>query len=236
MEFKPPDPNAHEMAESREGAYAFKAGSSLPEDHVEALNVNQVFIVRHGAEFYAIRPEDLRTAFPRLAARYVSRPGTIDVRNSFTVRAALTRNAVPELIRSVGTTNIVRYDGFFYLLPQNLGAVRWGEEDVGALAGVMVVSNAGEALVVAEGKIPKEGLKSTKRDTGSSQLSKSCSVPILRKTVGRYNIVEYEGWFYGLPHSLGPIDLQRVDVIEMPGVIRDVSADVVEKEILELKR
>jgi len=57
---------------------------------------------------------------------------------------------------------------------------------------------------------------------------------LLRKTVGNYNVVEYEGWFYGLPHSLGPIDLQTVDVIEIPGVIRDVSADVVEREIQEL--
>ena len=49
-----------------------------------------------------------------------------------------------------------------------------------------------------------------------------------------YNIVEYEGWFYGLPTALGDIRLEEVDVIEMPGVIRDVSREVVEGEIREL--
>jgi len=55
------------------------------------------------------------------------------------------------------------------------------------------------------------------------------------KTVRDYNIVAYEGWYFGLPHLLGPVDLQTVDVIEMPGVIRDLSADVVEREIQEMK-
>ena len=47
-----------------------------------------------------------------------------------------------------------------------------------------------------------------------------------------YNIVSYEGWVYGMPHELGPIDLTQVDVIEMPGVIRDVSRDAVESEVI----
>jgi hypothetical protein len=47
--------------------------------------------------------------------------------------------------------------------------------------------------------------------------------------------VEFEGWFYGLPHALGPIDLATTDVIEMPGVIRDLSRDVVEGEIKETR-
>jgi hypothetical protein len=49
-----------------------------------------------------------------------------------------------------------------------------------------------------------------------------------------YDIVEYEGWFYGLPHALGAINLQEVDVLEMPGVLRDLSREVVEGEIREL--
>src|SRR5438132_14145459 len=35
-----------------------------------------------------------------------------------------------------------------------------------------------------------------------------------------HNIVEYEGWIYGIPHDLGPMDLTETDVIAMPGVIR----------------
>jgi hypothetical protein len=60
--------------------------------------------------------------------------------------------------------------------------------------------------------------------------------PRLVATVDHYNVVEFEGWFYGLPHALGPIDLLTTDVIEMPGVIRDLSRDVVEGEIRALKK
>jgi len=219
---------------AREGAYAFKAGSSLPEDRVEALSVNQVFLVRYHDELYAIHSGDLRAAFPELASKYASQAGTIDLRHELGVDAAFTRNAVPELIRSVGTTNVVRYDGYFYLLPQRLGAVRWGEEDVAALPGVIVVSNARDAFAIAEGGAASRPEALAQPKAASRERHKGRSVPLLRKTVGNYNVVEYEGWFYGLPHSLGPIDLQTVDVIEIPGVIRDVSADVVEREIQEL--
>jgi hypothetical protein len=62
------------------------------------------------------------------------------------------------------------------------------------------------------------------------------SVPLLVGAVDGYNVLEYEGWFYGLPQALGPLDLGQTDVIEMPGVIRDLSRDVVENEIRELTR
>jgi hypothetical protein len=62
------------------------------------------------------------------------------------------------------------------------------------------------------------------------------SVPILVGALEGYNVVEYEGWFYGLPQALGPLDLGQTDVIEMPGVIRDLSRDVVENEVRELVR
>jgi radical SAM superfamily enzyme YgiQ (UPF0313 family) len=60
------------------------------------------------------------------------------------------------------------------------------------------------------------------------------SVPVLVGSLDGYNVVEYEGWFYGLPQAMGPLDLGQTDVIEMPGVIRDLSRDVVENEIREL--
>ena len=50
--------------------------------------------------------------------------------------------------------------------------------------------------------------------------------PVLLRLLEGYTIVSYEGWVYGLPQSLGAIDLTEVDVMEMSGVIRDVSQDV----------
>lgn len=58
--------------------------------------------------------------------------------------------------------------------------------------------------------------------------------PILLGTIEseNYNLVAYDGWVYGLPRELGPIDLPQTDVIAMAGVIRDVSRDVVESEVI----
>jgi len=58
-------------------------------------------------------------------------------------------------------------------------------------------------------------------------------VPILLGSLEGYNVIAYEGWIYGISQDLGQIDLTEVDVIEIPGVIRDVSRDVVENEIID---
>lgn len=224
-------------ANAKQGAYAFKAGSSLPEDRIEALSTNQVFLVCYRDELYAVTPDDLRAAFPGLATEHAAQFGTIDLRDTLQVQAALTRSAVPELIRSVGSNNVVRYDGQFYIVPQQLGEVRWGEEDLSARPGVVVVATAREAFAIAESEVSsaRSGAEGEETGANAGMHRKSTSVPRLLKTVEDYNIVEYEGWYYGMPHSFGSIDLETEDVIEMPGVIRDVSMDVVEKEIQELK-
>jgi hypothetical protein len=49
-----------------------------------------------------------------------------------------------------------------------------------------------------------------------------------------YNIVSYEGFIYGLPQALGPLDLTQTDAIGIEGVIRDVSRQVVENEIVDI--
>src|SRR5467141_2169469 len=61
-------PSSGDALLAREGAYAFKAGSSLPEDRVEDLKSSQIFLVRYQDELYAIRPEDLQVGLPKFTA------------------------------------------------------------------------------------------------------------------------------------------------------------------------
>jgi hypothetical protein len=44
--------------------------------------------------------------------------------------------------------------------------------------------------------------------------------------------VSFNGWIYGIPQTLGPVDLSQEDVAARPGVVRDSSEEVVEREIL----
>ncbi len=43
--------------------------------------------------------------------------------------------------------------------------------------------------------------------------------PLLLYTMGHYNLVAHRGRFFAIPRSLGPIDLEREDVSDKPGVM-----------------
>jgi hypothetical protein len=53
---------------------------------------------------------------------------------------------------------------------------------------------------------------------------------VVRSLLG-YNIIAYEGWFYGVPDALGTVDLTETDALSLPGVIADVAQIAVEQEI-----
>lgn len=71
---------------------------------------------------------------------------------------------------------------------------------------------------------------------GSGPADESLVVPTTIGHLRGYRIVSYEGVVYGLPAEVADVDLREVDVMEIPGVIRDVSRLVVEGEILALDR
>jgi radical SAM superfamily enzyme YgiQ (UPF0313 family) len=153
----------------------------------------------------------------------------------FSILSVVTKNAVPELMWSLGGYNLVKFDGVFYGLPHG-HAVNWDEDDVTSMPNVITARTVDEVVSQIETRSqavhsPKPGQTPTQRATGPA--GESSRVPMLQATLGGYNIVAYEGWVYGIPHSLGPLDLTEVDLIGMPGVIRDVSRDVVENEVLD---
>ena len=118
--------------------------------------------------------------------------------------------------------------------------VRWGEDKISAFPGVVTSSN----LVVVLNEVEKiTGVARRRAIAGegagdfvqSIQLPQVAarSVPRLVNSLEGYNVVEYEGWYYGIPQRLGNMELDKTDVIENPDVIRDLSREVVENEIRE---
>lgn len=147
----------------------------------------------------------------------------------------VTKGVQPDLLTSMSEHNIVEFDGRFYAAPFGL-VFDWHETDAETLPGIMVGSTAHEVISKLRDRMP-----ATRRDPiavpastrASGPANEVSKVPILLGTVDDYNIVGYEGWIYGMPHRLGPIDLAETDVIGLEGVIRDVSRDVVESQIRE---
>jgi len=118
--------------------------------------------------------------------------------------------------------------------------IPWGDVNVAELQGVLTGSSLREVIAEIE-NVLGASRKEARGSQGSGLTLTLTTIdapfaaqPKLVGSVTGYNIVEYEGWFYGLPHTLGEINLQEVDVLEMPGVVRDLSREVVEGEIREL--
>jgi hypothetical protein len=149
--------------------------------------------------------------------------------------SVMTKFAQPELMSTIGTYNIVKFDGVYYGVPHG-AAVDWESGELAAIPGMLVGKNVADLVSeidsLSNSSVPEKVSSEPSKPLATEVvLSKA---PILLGTMEHegYNIVLYEGWVYGMPHDLGPIDLTRVDVIEMPGVIRDVSRDAVESEVI----
>jgi radical SAM superfamily enzyme YgiQ (UPF0313 family) len=149
------------------------------------------------------------------------------------VRAA-SKGAVPNLMTTIGSYNLVEFDGLFYGLPHGL-PFDWEHSDADSLPDVLVSADVREIMSWLRARKPtSEADAERKVERGSGPAGELLKVPMLLGSLEGYNIVSYEGWVYGIPQSLGPIDLSETDVIGLEGVIRDVSRDVVENEIHDL--
>lgn len=151
----------------------------------------------------------------------------------FAIVSVVTKNAQPELMWAIDHFNLVKFDGKFYGVPHG-ASVDWDSGYIESVPGMLVGKTIREVVSMIEG-----GVKGTRKAESvddyvpQSTATESFKEPVLLGTMTAegYNIVSYEGWIYGMPHELGAIDLTEVDVMEMPGVIRDVSRDAVETEI-----
>jgi len=148
----------------------------------------------------------------------------------------VSRGAVPELLTSYGDHNIVEFDGAYYAVPFGL-AVDWESGSVPALPGVIVEKTTNAVMQRLHEKLGLDRVSAVSTasagEKGLGPAAEISHLPLLLGEFEGYNLVAYEGFVYGLPHSLGSVDLAEVDVLGLPGVIRDVSRDVVEGEIKE---
>lgn len=152
---------------------------------------------------------------------------------SLSIVSVVSKDAQPELMWTIGNYNLVKFDGTFYGIPHGT-SVDWEGGDLLALPGMISGADFGTVVSAIDARMPK---KETGRTEGAAVAVREQivpNVPTLLKTMAdqSYNVVAYEGWVYGIPHSLGQLDLTETDVMEMSGVVRDVSQDVVENEIL----
>jgi hypothetical protein len=153
----------------------------------------------------------------------------------FFATRAISNDARPTLLTSLNGHNLVEHDGAFYGLPHGL-AYDWEDPSASLQPGVILAGSAQEAMRIIRARTQSGGVKETLAvaEKGSGPASEIVGVPQLLGSIEDYNIFSYEGFIYGLPQALGNVDLAETDVIEIEGVIRDVSRQVVENEIRDL--
>lgn len=152
------------------------------------------------------------------------------------VVSVVTKDAVPEFICAIGRYNLVKFDGAIYGLPQGI-PIDWNSGEVALLPGVVIAKTLRDTVRLIEAATEQISARLPETSASSSRATgpagEASGDPKLLQSLEGYNVVSYEGWVYGIPQTAGPVDLTETDVMEMEGVIRDVSADVVENEILE---
>jgi hypothetical protein len=104
--------------------------------------------------------------------------------------------------------NLVRYRSLFYAVPQLLGPVRWGHDDVAAMEGVITAPT----LETLKARLSRE--TSADPEAGTATLIEQGVGPLRR-----YNIVRYGPLFYAIPQRRGAVRWGQDDVAAMEGVI-----------------
>lgn len=76
-----------------------------------------------------------------------------------------------------------------------------------------------------------EGIvRKTFRSSGAETVDDGAP-PRLMRSFQTHNLVAYQGWYYGIPHAAGPVDLASDPVSQMPGVVRESSFAAAQKAI-----
>jgi predicted O-methyltransferase YrrM len=135
-------------------------------------------------------------------------------------------HVTPQLVESVDPYNIVAWRERYYGLPQSLGAVDLSTMDLAELErldGIFIsqsqsdIKKAIQAYLMS-GKI--SGLSSPNEEACATTIPKRSahhyySTPELVESVDTYNIVAWRERYYGLPQSLGAVDLSTTDLTEL---------------------
>jgi radical SAM protein with 4Fe4S-binding SPASM domain len=113
-------------------------------------------------------------------------------------------SAPPRLVESVGAHNIISWRDRYYALPQGLGSLDVERAELETLPDTFIADTLTAARRAAREWIATHELSAP---------------PKFLERVGAYNLVRWSGRYYALHQALGPIEVDRVDVAGLPGVI-----------------
>lgn len=210
----------------REGGSRFRAASALGEPEISVLESGFTIVRGKDGQTYAVRGEVAdrvgRTAKPTGPH---SQAGDVEVIQ------AISDGVTMGVLGLINGHIVFELDQLFYAVPRVVVEAGARNEKLRNLPlyeqpGAVVAKTYPELLVAI-------GWRRQRRLQRGSQAGAASTgaAPRVVRSLNGYNIVAYEGWFYGIPQSLGAIDLTETDALSLPGIVADVAQVAVENEI-----
>jgi hypothetical protein len=134
--------------------------------------------------------------------------------NGFSFVNAITKGASPELIFGYKEYNIVEFDKNFYGVRQDSGPLNFQELEIDQIKSFLIADTTkGVMNQIDNLSKPKEMFTKTKNFLSKITKDKSTknpnNPPVLIKELDDKNIVLFNGVYYSVPHSLGPLSLEN---------------------------
>lgn len=111
-----------------------------------------------------------------------------------------------KLVRELATYNILSYDGKFYGVPHSLGPVDLAKKEHREKPQIIEGTSVDEIEALLTDHAPPASVAALPPPPPSRPQGVQ-TAPVLVSMAGPFNVVFYDGTYFGVPTSLGPVDL-----------------------------
>ncbi|OQW30839.1 MAG: hypothetical protein A4E19_08815 [Nitrospira sp. SG-bin1] len=133
----------------------------------------------------------------------------------------------PRLVLSEGDYNIVAYDDKYFGIPHRLGCLEVDKTDFSTIPNVIVEGRFSSALA---------RVRNADSESRRNHAKVTLKPPQLVFSEGDYNIVAYDGKYFGIPHRLGPLEVDKTDFSTIPDVVVEAECEAVLARVRKLGR
>jgi hypothetical protein len=221
--------NSRGNFEAEEAQPIFRAASALGEPEMSVVD-GGFSIVKGDGEFYAVRTETINYLTNTVQLRG-ARHATADVSVEFAFSAVSGIAMLGQINDYLAFVADGIYMGVHHGLAQRLSAdPRMHGVPLYEYPGVVKAKTYPALLQILGWRRDRRLQGMVARGTQPAERPQGAAARVVRSLHG-YSIIAYEGWFYGVPEALGPVDLAETDPISLPGVIADVAQAALEQVI-----
>lgn len=125
-----------------------------------------------------------------------------------------------KLVKELTSYNILSYDDKFYGVPHSLGPVDLAKTEDREKPQIIEGASAEEIEALLVGRLPPAPVPGLPVQQPSKSQGDAQVAPVLVGMSGPFNVVSYGGTYFGVPTSLGPVDLVDPAQRALPDILK----------------